>query len=785
MFLRPSTNNHQCNRPTTVTCLCRLLLLAALLLTAVTSGWAAESPVKTATKTATPEISNNTIQRIVVLGNRKVTRDTITGAMKSQEGSPYSPEVLDQDLVNLYKLGLFDNLLANLKRLNNGVEIGLIVVEKPTIAAIVIKGNKEIERKELLKEITLHTFNLMNEEKLQESVTKLKDFYREKGFYSVRIKTRTASAGRNRVKLVFIIDEGPKCYVKEIRFHGNENFSGWTLRRKIQTKTYNFFLTWITDAGLLKKDQLSNDVKILKSFYLSKGYVQVKISQPKITLSQDRKWIYLDFNISEGPVFAMGKIEIIDPESQPETLENLLKILKSQPGKTFSNLNLQSDIDTLSNYYADRGFAYVDIDPQTKVDPKKRTVSVSYHINRGTKFYFGRIAIHGNFKTRDKVIRRELRFAEGDLFSASALKRSRERINNTQYFSEADIQTAQKSEDTIDVNVKVVEGSTGTFSVGLGYSTVDSIIGVANISQSNWLGKGLNLDFNVEMSGSRQHYNIGLTDPWFLDMDMNAGFNIFNDDTQYDAYDTIQRGFRAHIGKPIDEYTSWSFGYSLEKVKIYNIDPTASDYIWDQRGTTTTSQIFFSITRDKRNNYLFPTRGYKIKGTGVIAGGPLGFDNDFYKVILEGHKFYPFFWNSAWHFWSRFGYADGYNGDELPLYERFYVGGLKTVRGFDFGEAGPEDENGDVIGGTKELILSGELIFPLIKNMGIRGVVFYDAGRAWDDDENMSFNLRHSVGFGIRWKSPMGPLRIEWGFNLSPKDDEKSNVWDFSIGSFF
>ncbi len=725
------------------------------------------------------------VTAIVVLGNKKVTKDTITDAMQTKVGEPLAPDTLNQDLKSLYGLGFFENLLVNLKAVGKGVEVAVIVVEKPTISAIVIKGNDKVERKELLKEISLHTFNILNDEKLQKSLKKMKAFYREKGFYSVKIKTKTVKAGKNRVQVYFIIDEGPKCYVKEIRFHGNEHFSSWSLRRKLQTKTYNFFLTWITDAGLLNQEKLENDRKILKSFYLSEGYVQVRISKPKITLDDNRKWIYLDYDIDEGEIFSFGTIEIVDPESSAEVTDKLLSVLKSKSGETFSNLKLQKDIDTISNYFADRGYAFVDIDPRTKIDAKKRLISISYKVNRGTKFLFGRINIKGNTKTRDKVIRRELRFAEGDLFSGTALKRSRERLNNTQFFSEADIQTVQNDDKTMDVNVKVVETSTGTFSIGLGYSTVDSIIAVANISQKNWMGKGLDATFNVELSAARQYYTIGLTDPYFLDMNINAGFNIYNESYEYDAYDTVQQGFRFHFGKPIDEYTSWSTGYRWEKVEVQNVSSTASDYIRDEEGTTSTSQVFFSMTRDKRDNMLFPTRGYTVKGTLVFAGGPLGFDNDFYKVILEGHKFYPFKWESAFHLWSRLGYADGYNGQELPLYERFYVGGLKTVRGFDFGEAGPEDENGDVIGGTKELILSAEWIFPLIKNMGLRGVVFYDAGRAFDDDENLSLDLRQSVGFGIRWKSPMGPLRVEWGFNLHPEDDEKDNVWDFSIGSFF
>ena len=627
------------------------------------------------------------VVEIVVLGNQKVTKDTITDKMKTKVGKQLSTTTLDQDLKDLYSLGFFDNLMVNLAGVRDGVEVAIIVVEKPTINAIVIKGNNKVKRKELLKEITLHTFNILNEERLKESLEKMKAFYHEKGFYSVRIKTKTARAGKNNIQVIFVIDEGPKCYVKKIRFHGNDNFRSWSLKRKLQTKTYSFFLSWVTDAGILKKDQLENDAKLLKSFYLSEGYVQARISKPKITLDENRKWIYLDFDIDEGEVFTMGQVEVIDPDSDAELTDNLLKVLKGRSGETFSNLNLQGDIETLSTFFADRGHAYVDIDPRTKIDPEKRTIDVSYYVTRGTKFLFGRINIGGNTKTRDKVIRRELRFSEGDLFSGSALKRSRERINNTQFFSEADIQTIQNDDETIDVNVKVVEGSTGAFSVGLGYSTVDSIIGVANISQKNWLGKGLDATFNVELSGSRQFYNIGLTDPYFLDMNMSSGINIYNEEYEYDAYYTSQQGFRLSFGKPIDEYTSWSTGYRWEKVKIFNISSTASDYIRDEEGTTSTSQVYFSMTRDKRDNYLFPTRGYKVKGTVVFAGGPLGFDNDFYKVILEGHKFYPFKWSSAFHLWGRVGYADGYGGQDLPLYERFYVGGLKTVRGFDFGEA--------------------------------------------------------------------------------------------------
>ncbi|MBN2705788.1 MAG: outer membrane protein assembly factor BamA [Deltaproteobacteria bacterium] len=739
---------------------------------------------ETATTTEA-DFSGWTVAEIVVLGNQKVTRDTITDKMSSRAGQPLSLATLNRDLKAIFDLGFFDNLLVNLTPVGDQVEVGIIVAEKPTIAAIIIKGNDKIKRKELLKEITLHTFNVLNQDRLQESLEKIKNLYHEKGFYSVEIKTRTVPAGKNRIQIVFLVDEGPKCYVKKIRFHGNDHFSSWTLKRQLQTKTYNLFLSWITEAGILKKDQLENDAKLLKSFYLSKGFVQVRVGKPEITLDENRKWIYLDYQINEGEVFTMGKVEIVDPEGEEELTANLIKILKGKSGETFSNLNLQSDIETLSTFFADRGFAYVDIDPRTRVDDEKLKVDVSYHVNRGDKFLFGRINIAGNTRTRDKVIRRELRFAEGDLFSASALKRSRERLNNTQFFSEADIQTAQQDNQSIDVNVKVVEASTGAFSVGLGYSTVDSIIGIANISQKNWLGRGLDATFNVELSGSRQFYNIGLTDPYFLDMNMSAGINIYDEEYEYDAYDTEQQGIRFHFGKPIDEYTSWSAGYRWEKVKIFNISDTASDYIRDEEGTTTTSQVYLSLIRDRRDNYLFPTRGYRLKGTVVFAGGPLGFDNDFYKVILEGHKFYPFKWDSAFHLWGLLGYADGYGGQKLPLYERFYVGGLKTLRGFDFGEAGPEDENGDVIGGTKELILSAEWIFPLLKDMGLKGVLFYDAGKAFDDEESLSFDLRHSVGFGIRWKSPMGPLRIEWGINLSPEDDEKSSVWDFSVGTFF
>jgi len=725
------------------------------------------------------------VSRVVVLGNQKVAKKAILDKMKTKPGTVFSDVQLDDDLKSIYALGFFDNILMNLTLSGGKVEVAVVVVEKPSVASIVIKGNNKIKRKDLLKEITVRTFSILSADKIAESEEKIRAFYRDKGFFSVTVKTKVIPTTKNRVKVVFSIREGRKSYIKKIRFHGNDHFSAWRLRRKIQTKTYSFFLTWATDAGILKQDMLEQDVRMLKSFYLSKGYVQAKIGNPKISLSDNKKWIYLDFDVYEGEVFNLGDVDISDKELDPEVKKRILKSLKGKSGEVFSNLNLHDDIEKLTNYYADQGYAFVDINPLSNVDPDKRRVNIKYSIDRGKQFHFGWIHIHGNTKTRDKVIRRELRFGEGDIYSASRLKRSRQRLTNTEYFSEADIKTKPRDDETMDVDVSVIEGQTGSFSVGLGYSTVDSIIGMASISKKNFLGKGWDMGFHVELSGTRSLYNISLTDPYFLDIPLSAGFSLYDEEVQYDAYDTKQKGFRVTFGKPIDEYTSWSLGYRLESVKVYNIDYYASDYIQDEEGTTTTSQLYFSLVRDKRDNFLFPRHGYRLKGTTVLAGGPLGFDNKYYKFIFEAHKFFPFKWDSAFHVKGVFGYADGYGGEDLPLYERFYVGGMRTVRGFDYGEAGPEDEYENVIGGTSELYFNTEWIFPLVKSMGLRGVVFFDAGKAYDDDESIDLDLRKSVGFGIRWKSPMGPLRVEWGYNLSPKDDEKSRVWDFSVGAFY
>ncbi|MBN2232138.1 MAG: outer membrane protein assembly factor BamA [Deltaproteobacteria bacterium] len=730
-------------------------------------------------------VEGRTVVEVVVVGNDKVADSIILNAMQVKSGQSFSGVRLDADLKAIYALGFFADVLMNATPVDDGVAVAVVVVEKPTVAGIDIRGNDKIKRKDLLKEITVRTFAVLNREKISESEEKIRAFYREKGFFSIGVQSKVVPAGKQRVKVVFDIDEGRKSYVRRIRFSGNENFGDWRLRRQMQTKKYNLFLTWATDAGILKQDQLDNDVKLIKSFYLSKGYVQARVSKPQITLSDNKKWIYLDFEVDEGEVFTLGTVELVDDELADDKRDLVLAALAGKAGETFSNMNLREDIEKLTTWYGDQGYAFVDVDPRTRLDPDKRQVDISYRISRGGQFHFGRVEIAGNTKTRDKVIRRELRFAEGDLYNTSALKRSRERLTNTQFFAEADIQTEQSGDDTMDIKIKVEEGQTGSFSVGLGYSTVDSIIGMASIAKKNFLGRGWDANFHVELSGTSSRYNIGITDPYFLDIPMTAGFAVFNEEIEYDAYDTKQTGFRVHVGKSIDEYTSWSAGYRLEQVEIFNIDDYASDYIWDEEGETTTSQVYFSLVRDKRNNYLFPTRGYRVKGTVVLAGGPLGFDNDFYKVILEGHKFFPLKWESALHLRGTLGYADGYGGHDLPLYERFYLGGMDTIRGFDFGEAGPEDENGDVIGGTSEVILSAEWVYPLVKSMGLHGVLFYDMGKAYDDDENIDFDLRQSVGFGVRWKSPMGPLRVEWGLNLSPEDDEKATVWDFSVGSFF
>jgi outer membrane protein insertion porin family len=722
------------------------------------------------------------IVKITILGNETVAEDLIKGSIKSRENEPLSIAQLREDLKSIYEMGIFTDVIIDLRDVEGGKEVIFIVVEKPSIRDIRISGNVKIKTPKIREKIDIAIGSILNMEKLKQTAHEIEGLYSSKAYYRAKVEPRVDYLDGNQVDVEFAIVEGKKGYVKKIRFQGNEHFWARKLRKYMKTKKKGWF--WLlTKTGVWDEDILNADVRSLQAFYFDHGYIQVKIDKPKITISEDGKWIYIDITIHEGEQFKLGEIDF--KGDILTTREDLLKRLSLKRGKVYRTSIVQKDILKLSDFYADKGYAYVEIIPLTSVDSGERLVRLTFDIRKGKEVYFEQITISGNTKTRDKVIRRELKVGEGDLFSSTALKRGRQKLRTTGYFKGVDLTTSKGTTDKkINVDIKVEEAPTGSLSFGAGFSTLEGVVGTAKLSERNLLGLGYSASLSAAFGGESQRLNLGFTDPWFLGTRTTAGLSIYYDEIEYfETYDSEVAGGNIRFGRYLTDYISASLTGKAERVDIFNVSPLAAPEVKEQEGVSDTISITLGLTRDTRDDFYAPTRGSRHHLAMENAGGILGGDNTFYKFFGDTSWYFPLPLNTVLHLRGRAGMIEGYDGKEVPIYEKFYVGGINTIRGYEYGYAGPRNViTGDPLGADKMVVFNSEFIFPLSKELGMRGAVFYDGGAGW----NVKFDRwRQAVGLGIRWLSPVGPIRIDWGYNLDPQRDEKQSVWDFTFGAQF
>jgi len=722
------------------------------------------------------------IKEIELRGNRKINNETIYANMHSRVGDPFSGEEVREDIKRLYKIGYFDDIKVDIEPFEGGVKLIFIFKERPTITSIDFQGNREIQTDDLKEQITLTPGSVANPDLIMDNVRKVIAFYQSEGYYLAKVIPIIREISSKSVALTFMIEEGEKVKVDEIRIHGNHALSDRKIKKAMKTREWWIF-SFLTGSGVYRDEEIRNDIERIRMLYHNHGYINVEIAEPEIGLSNDKRKLYIDISISEGDQYKLGSISIKGNTVFSD--EELFSHIESRSGEVFSRKRLRDDIDRIIDLYMERGYARADINPLIKVDEHNRSVNVTLSITEGDIFRIGRIEITGNTKTRDKVIRREVRLDEGDIFNNKLLRRSYQRIRNLDYFETVNITPVPRPEDRlIDLNIRVKEKMTGMLSIGGGYSSIDKFIFFGEIAQRNLFGKGLQLNLKADISSIRTEYRISLRDPWFLDKPISASFSIYDDSFEYPDYDKRARGFAIGFGKELSEYVRGNIRYNLEEANISNVSEDASSLIRDQEGEKVTSSISPSIWRDTRDSYIDPSRGTRHAFYTTIAG--LGGDNYFVKGVFDSVWYFPLMWKTTFSIRGRIGYATGYNDTELPLYERFYVGGINTVRGLGFGEGGPRNEEGELIGGNKELIFNFEYIFPMVSEIRLKGLVFFDAGRAFDDDESLSITeLRPTAGFGFRWVSPFGPIRLEWGYNIDRQEDEGSSKIEFSVGTIF
>jgi len=721
------------------------------------------------------------IVRIMVKGNRRIEKDAILGVMQTREGEIISPSRLRDDLKAVYKMGYFTDVKFDVSDTPEGRVLTLLVQEKPAIKEIIVKGNNKVKRDTILEVTDLKPFMVASEASIRENINKIINLYRDKGFYQAQVTHSLISISQTEVNLVLQVDEGGKLAIKKIQFEGNQAIKGKELLKVMETKEKSIF-SIITGAGKLSKDTLERDLEKIAAYYFNHGYIKAKVGEPKIDIKG--KWIYLTIPVQEGPQYKVGKVDF-----QGELLEDkdkLLARIELPKEKVYSREVVQKDLTTLSDFYADFGFANADVTPLIKENDEGLTVDVRFDIQKGKKVYFDRIDIAGNVKTRDKVIRRELRVYEQDMFSATNLKESIKNLRRLEYFEDVNFSTSPGSApDRMNLKITIKERPTGTFGLGAGYSTQDRVVGMVEISQNNLFGRGQQLKAQGIMGAISHRFRLSFTEPYLFDRPLAAGFDIFNWEREYDEYTRVSKGGVVRLSHPLRwKYTRLYGVYRFENVKLNDLQANSSPVLVEASHIRNTSSASMTLRRDSRDAQFAPTSGSDNSINVEMAG--LGGDTAFMRYVVESGWYFPLFWKTVGVIHGRVGYMQKLSWGAMPAYEKFYLGGIDSIRGFKYADISPRDPiTQERIGGDKFLQLNLEYRFPLIKKLGVMGTVFFDAGNVYGSDQAYFSEIRTAAGVGFRWFSPMGPLRVEWGYNLSPKPWEKHSAWEFTVGSQF
>ncbi|MDD4456040.1 MAG: outer membrane protein assembly factor BamA [Syntrophotalea acetylenica] len=722
------------------------------------------------------------VDQVLIDGNRRVERGYIEGVLTVAPGTSVTVEEIDRNIEAIFKTGRFQDVSAELVERDGKKALVFKVSERPLLRKINFTGNSEIKSEKLGEMVNAQKIEFYRPQVVRDATDIIKRAYVQQGYYATEIDAKVDINERQEATITFNINEGDKVYVTNIRFEGNTVFKAKQLKKAMLSKE-KWFLSFITGRGGYNEEMTKVDRDIIADQYYNEGYIQVRVKGPVANLLADKKSMELLYEIEEGPQFFAGKMDVSGDLLKDK--QELLGVMSMKEGDVFSRKVMREDMLKLNDQYADTGFAYVNVTPETEVNEETRRVDITFDVEQGIRARIGRINVAGNTRTRDKVIRRQVKLAEGDVYSASLIKDSRRKINNLGYFDEVNL-TTRKGDDLslMDVDIDVKERATGSFSIGAGFSSVDGLMLQGSVSQDNFLGRGLRLDLSGSLGGSRTVYRIGLLDPYFLDRDLALGFDLYDTEREWTDFERETTGGDIKLGLPITDDIRSFFVYRYEKKNITDVDDDASWMIKEQEGKHTLSSFTASLSRNTTDFRPDPSRGNITEIAVEYAG--LGGTERFIKYTADHRFFYPLPWNMVFSIHGQLGYIQEMGDKSIPLDERFFLGGMNSLRGFESREVGPRDpETGDFYGGAKEAVFNFALTFPLLKEMKMKGLLFFDTGNAWDTDESMFSEMRYSVGAGISWNSPMGPLRFAWGYNLDPEEWEEPTAFDFSVGRMF
>ncbi|MFZ0677268.1 outer membrane protein assembly factor BamA [Candidatus Binatus sp.] len=753
------------------------------------------------------------VSKIEIAGNQRVEEDAIRIHITQQVGQPLDPVAVDNDVKSIYRLNFFENVTPHLVQRNGQTVLVYYVKERPQITDVKFYGMKAIRSNDdkIVAATKLHPGTILNPVDVKETINEVSAVYADKGYTDAKVTFKAIPQPDNTAFGEFDVVEGSKVEITKIQFVGNHAFSSTVLGNNMETRPYSKLLSWITGWGALDPKKLQEDVDRLTAFYYDNGYLNVQIAPPQIIRNAEK--ITIVINIDEGTPYRVGRLDIEGNLKFPR--RELRKQLTMKSGQLFRGSSLQRQVLALSDFYSNRGYAYVNVDPRTQLVRTNKRVNVVFVINPGHEVLIDRINISGNTKTSDKVIRREIQVQEQEPYSAEEIRDSQTRLQRLGFFSDTRITTAPASQpDKINLNVNVTEANTASFQVAGGFDSYQSIFGNFTLGNTNLFGGGESLIANAQVGFLFQNYSISYTEPWFLDIPLGVGLQLFDNKTYLLSFNQSSAGFTLTTTYPLTELgfkklgpfslkdITAGIGYSFQSIGITGLNEFTTFQIARYKGYTQTSEITPTIRRFTVDNPTDPRTG-TVETLSLQFGG-LGGTNSFVKGVAHFRYFYPFLKSQTLGTFvvsQGVTYGIGTNlesgtGGELPLYERFFpggVGGPGDVRGYQLYSLGPQvtifSQNGTPlsvqdVGGSKELLLSNEITFPILSGLGIRGVIFSDAGQSFLLKDSMDITkLQASAGVGVRWKSPFGPLAVDIAFPINPRPADQHTVFEVGAGS--
>jgi len=740
-----------------------------------------------AAQTVPQSVSSVTIVRIDVQGNQRIEALTIQSYIAINAGDPYDPGRVDQSLKALFATGLF----ADVSIRRQGTVLVVTVVENPIINRLAFEGNRRISNEALEPEVQLRPRIVYTRSRVQADVQRILQVYRRNGRFAASVEPKVVQLEQNRVDLIFEISEGPVTGVRRIDIIGNRNFSDGKLRRTIATKESRWYRFYTSD-DTYDPDRVTLDRELLRKFYLERGYADFRVLSAVADLTHDRSDFFITFTVEEGELYKFGKIDLSTSLNNldPEILREFLTIVE---GETYNAEEIELSIEQLNFAVGRLGYAFVNIRPQVNRRRDERLINLVFRIDEGPRVKIGRINITGNIRTLDKVIRREITLVEGDAFNTAKLRRSRQNIRHLGFFDKVDVAQRQgETPDKVIIGVDVQERSTGELSFGIGISTTETVTGDVSIRERNLLGKAQDLKLTLGFSATRQQVDLSFTEPYFLDRNVSAGFDVFNrkeDQQDRSSFDEQARGFALRSRFPITENLKQGLRYTLRSDRIENTNNDTSPFIQLDEGDYVTSSVSYNLTYDTRDDVALPSTGIIIRGGQEIAG--LGGDVQYVQSTAKMAYYHPFTRDIVGSMTLSGGTIFGI-GQDVRVLNRFFLGG-STLRGFESGGVGPRDsQTDDAIGGNTYAVLSGEMRFPigLPNDFGVLGRAFAETGTLLNPDVSganlqNSKDPRFSIGVGLSWSSPFGPIRVDLAQAVIKEDFDKDELFRFSFGTRF